>query len=94
MRTREALKPSVPFRARFGCQPDSLRRFYVPKDSWRSSQPCATPQPRREERAPRLPMPSEDDSFTRLATSLTTVHSPKTVACLVHDATDRSLLKR
>ncbi len=50
--------------------------------------------PRGEERAPRLPISSEDDSFTRLATGPTAVHSPKTAACLVHDAPDRSPLKR
>lgn len=36
-----------------------------------------------KEISPRLPISSEDDTFTKLATSLTTDHSPKTAACPV-----------
>lgn len=44
LQAREALRPSAPFRTRFGCQPDSLVRLHVPRDTWRSSQPCAFPR--------------------------------------------------
>jgi hypothetical protein len=45
LRTREALRPSAPFQARFGCQFDPLSRCHTPKGAWHSSQPCATHRP-------------------------------------------------
>jgi hypothetical protein len=89
LRAREALRPSAPFQARFGYQSDSPSRFRSIRRPRLALEPALRTSPRG--RSPRLPISSEDDTFTKLATRLTADQSPKAMACPLQSASSTRL---